>query len=83
MRILSERLRQSVSQLSIQHDNHTLHVTASFGGACKPVCPPDNGGAIQKISIDHLINKADAQLYRSKREGRNRVSVEEISLETV
>ncbi len=83
MRTLSERLRESVSQLNIQHETHTLHVTASFGGACKPVCPPGNGGGFQNISIDHLINKADAQLYRSKREGRNRVSVEEISPERV
>ncbi len=75
MLILSERLRHAVSQLSIAYEDRTLQVTASFGGASKPMVLTANDSTL----MDHLINQADEQLYRSKREGRNRVSVMELS----
>ena len=72
---LSERLRQAVSGLNIEYDDHMIQITASFGGACARMASKAN----QAISMEQLINQADEQLYRSKREGRNRVNVLEVS----
>ncbi len=70
-RALSERLRNAISNLEIDYESQKIQVTVSFGGACSKM---DN----TSISMEQLINQADEQLYKSKREGRNRVSVREI-----
>lgn len=63
--IVAERLRDSISQLEIDHGGTTLRVTVSIGIA---EWGPD-------MSIEDLVELADAALYRSKAGGRNRVSV--------
>jgi diguanylate cyclase (GGDEF)-like protein len=70
-RIMAERVRMAISNISIQVTGTQIQVTASFGVACV------NFRQKQKpaVTMEELINKADEQLYRSKREGRNRVSV--------
>lgn len=75
-RIMAERVRVAVSNMRMQVAETQIQVTASFGVACvnfrqkqKPV-----------VTMEELINKADEQLYRSKREGRNRVSVVDIDM---
>jgi diguanylate cyclase (GGDEF)-like protein len=63
---VAERVRQGIAALNIDLDGGgTTAVTASVGVA---VCP-DHG-----VSVEELVATADAALYRSKREGRNRVS---------
>ena len=65
--VFAERLRQSVELLSIPWEPRPLRVTVSLGAAsideCESGAPPDV-----------LILLADERLYRSKAEGRNRVT---------
>lgn len=68
---LAERLRASVAERRFQVCGTSLNITASFGGAC--IIP--NEERTYKISMAELINQVDAQLYRCKNSGRNRVSV--------
>ncbi len=58
----AERLRASVRQSSIGD----LRVTMSFGVACSP---PD-----EPLDYEQLFTRADAALYRAKRDGRDRVA---------
>lgn len=63
--LMVERLRISLAQTPINHEDHTLHVTFSAGIAdlqCHP--NPD---------ADVLLGQADSALYRAKAAGRNRV----------
>lgn len=63
---VAERIRQEVAALSVKFDAHrSITVTVSAGVA---ICP-DNGTTVQE-----LVAAADTALYRSKNEGRNRVS---------
>lgn len=64
---LAERMRLAIANRSITAHSNSLKVTASFGIA----------QIKEQESIDELINRADQGLYRSKRQGRNRVSVHE------
>jgi two-component system, cell cycle response regulator len=66
---LAERLRQTVEMRTFQAGESSLKITASFGAAC---CVFSQGG--HSWTTDQLINQADEQLYRSKKEGRNRVN---------
>jgi diguanylate cyclase (GGDEF)-like protein len=63
----AERVRAAVETLEVPHEkSSTGRVTVSVGVAAM-VPSPDT-------SPEHLIEAADAQLYRAKRGGRNRVS---------
>ena len=73
-RIMAERVRMAVSGLRIQVGETQIQVTASFGGACVQFGQRER----PIITTEDLIKKADEQLYRSKREGRNRVNVMEM-----
>ncbi len=65
LRAVAERLRKAIENVAISHGGETLHVTASFGGAClQQVQGTDDGPA--------LVALADACLYRAKDTGRNR-----------
>jgi diguanylate cyclase len=65
-RHFAERLRQKIAALEIVVDDEVLQVTSSFGVAC-------SAGA--QADIEDLLQRSDAALYRSKAEGRNRVTV--------
>ncbi|HUS24601.1 MAG TPA: diguanylate cyclase [Candidatus Binatia bacterium] len=60
-----ERLRQHVEEHAWSELHDKLRVTISFG-----VC--DTGGV---ANVDALLAAADTQLYRAKRNGRNRVEL--------
>ena len=63
---LAERLRIAIAGLRIPHAMDVIAVTASFGVAQK---------GEQHATLDALIASADACLYQSKQQGRNRVTV--------
>ncbi|MGH8106319.1 MAG: GGDEF domain-containing protein, partial [Arenimonas sp.] len=63
---LSERIRNSVENLSIAHkDSPHGRVTISLGGAS--ILPNENSSAV------NLLQTADKALYLAKENGRNRV----------
>ncbi len=68
---MAERLRQKVAETPIRVREKILNVTASFGGACTVFQNKNNGN----LTMDQIINQADEQLYRSKKDGRNRTNV--------
>ena len=61
---IAERLRVSFETAGIQIGEHAIGATVSIGAACsrEPV-----------TNIAALIERADAALYRAKRDGRNRL----------
>jgi diguanylate cyclase (GGDEF)-like protein len=63
----AERLRERLAAHPFRpwHDERTLQLTASVGVAAFP------GSVVE--TMDELIGRADAALYRAKAEGRNRV----------
>ncbi len=61
--IVAERVRAAFEKAAIAPDGPQIPVTVSIGVACGA---PD-------ASIDTLIARADAALYRAKANGRNRV----------
>lgn len=69
-KLVAERLRQKISQHRIEWEKQTIKLTASFG-----VTGFDPGIPEERISFDLLIQKADKNMYQSKHEGRNRVTV--------
>lgn len=67
---VAERIRQTIEALVIQVSPVvTLQVTVSIGGAYAPEWV--------RSTIALWTERADVQLYRSKTEGRNRVSLDE------
>lgn len=71
---VAERLRLAVSEMSIPCEHTCLHITASFGAACVCFSKSKELG----ITAEQLIDQADGQLFRSKREGRDRINIVEI-----
>lgn len=63
---IAERIRQAVESTEFTWQDQTVRVTISIGVAGSP----DDG-----YSLGGLIKRADLALYRSKHEGRNRVTV--------
>jgi diguanylate cyclase (GGDEF)-like protein len=63
---LADRLRQVVGGQAMPGVDRA--VTVSVGVACVPSTGVE--------SVDQLISRADAALYRAKREGRNRVVID-------
>jgi len=64
----AERLRSAVEQLEIAADQHLLRVTISAGYASLEQLPKEQRTA------DDLLRISDERLYRSKQDGRNRVT---------
>lgn len=61
----AERIREAAEQASIRAYDAAIRVTVSIGIATYP----DDGQ-----SFNEIIDKADWALYRSKKQGRNRVT---------
>ena len=70
-REFAERMRKAIEEASIKAKGNTIKVTVSFGVATY-------GGAAP-IARAHLFGAADRALYRSKEQGRNKVSLHEAS----
>lgn len=66
-RRVGERIRETVEATEIHLPGGALTVTVSAGITIKP--------AGEARSLDRLLREADEALYRSKRAGRNRVTV--------
>jgi diguanylate cyclase (GGDEF)-like protein len=64
---LAERLRHDLEISRLEDKGASLAMTASFGVAALDLDQDD---------LDALLKRADAALYRAKREGRNRVAAE-------
>jgi diguanylate cyclase (GGDEF)-like protein len=72
-KMIAERLRRQVEAVSVPLDsNQSVSFTVSIGVATSV---PAVSGAARRPDIKTLLALADAALYRSKAEGRNRVSV--------
>jgi diguanylate cyclase (GGDEF)-like protein len=63
--IIAERIRYTLEQTVFEYEAMQIHLTSSFGVCCgtNPLEQPET-----------LLLRADELLYRSKREGRNRVT---------
>ena len=59
-----DRLRAQIASSGISTRSGVLSVTVSIGVACATACS----------TLDQMMEKADAALYRAKRDGRNRVA---------
>ena len=66
--MLADRIRESIEQLEMPVDGHSLRVTLSLGVAALPDVP--EGGPNEIIAL------ADARLYQAKSDGKNRVCSE-------
>lgn len=63
---LAERVRKTLEERAFDWESNPIHLTASFG-----VCCATNAVELPEV----FLARADDLLYKSKREGRNRVSV--------
>lgn len=63
--LLAERVRVAIDSLPFETATAPLAVTASVG-----ICHGTN-----RLTLDKFLEKADKALYRSKRTGRNKVSI--------
>lgn len=63
-RKFGEQIRRLVAEVPFQYEGDTFPVTVSVGVACVEG---------EDIDVDTFIKAADDNLYRAKREGRNRV----------
>jgi diguanylate cyclase (GGDEF)-like protein/PAS domain S-box-containing protein len=63
---IADRYRHMIEQSGLVVDAGLLQVTVSIGAAC--AAPAD--------TVDSLLERADALMYQSKRDGRNRVTGE-------
>ena len=68
---LAERIRLKVAGQETIVNEVPIHITASFGIGC--FIPSDGDAAVTQ---DEIIRQADKLLYKSKQEGRNRVTME-------
>jgi diguanylate cyclase (GGDEF)-like protein len=67
---IAERLRASIESLPVAFEGKQIRITASFG--LSEVIPAQ-AGDIPEEYITSCIQKADANLYKAKETGRNRV----------
>jgi len=66
---VARKLRAAVSHANFKAGNRNLQVTASFG-----LCGMDRVPTAEKRLAERVLKIADAALYRSKNDGRNRVT---------
>lgn len=67
---IADQIRRDIQDTEITHKNTTLQVTSSFGVSVY------RDGEL----LDDFLKRADLALYKSKNDGRNRVSVERPNL---
>lgn len=63
---LAERVRADIAATVIEHEGHVIPVTVSIGVAT-------HGEGSESESVEALVARADAALYKAKEQGRNRV----------
>lgn len=68
---IAERVRKTIQSLEIPLDDGSISVTASIGTSTYISAPVSTRN--EKDISNKLIKKADAALYKAKRNGRNRV----------
>jgi diguanylate cyclase len=67
-RTVAEKIRRVIEASALMHERTTIRVTVSAGvGEVDP----------QRDSLETLLNRVDAALYRAKQSGRNRVELAE------
>ncbi len=66
-RVYAERIRKRIEDSKFDAATNQIHVTVSGGIATYPEISAD--------SVDELWRKADAALYRAKKNGRNRIEI--------
>ncbi len=69
--VFAERLRRKIAAMQFQSVEETFTITASFGIAELEL--PANADAGE--TLEALVQQADAALYKSKEEGRDRISL--------
>jgi diguanylate cyclase (GGDEF)-like protein len=63
-KVIAEKIRKSIEEKVFIYNETPLNITVSIGTASSNK---------ENISIEELYQKADEQLYRAKKDGRNRV----------
>ncbi len=69
---LLEKIRKEIQQTKIRVDSKEISVTVSIGGIVLK--------SRRYIPLNELIDKADNLMYEAKKEGKNRVIVEELKV---
>ncbi|MFC4637338.1 diguanylate cyclase [Deinococcus hohokamensis] len=69
--VIAERIRQAITELTVEWSGAAIQVTASIGVGTAPGGQPMGAG--QDTPIHALIAQADEALYAAKAAGRNRV----------
>nr|QEO74733.1 diguanylate cyclase [uncultured bacterium] len=64
--VQSERIRSAIGQSPVRHDEISIDVTASCGGALM---------AAEENDVPGLVERADAALYEAKNRGRDRTYI--------
>ena len=67
---VAERIRQSIAGVPVPTSAGAIGVTASIG-----VVEFQPAANLESVSVESLIKELDANMYRSKQEGRNRVTL--------
>ena len=68
----AEIIRQKIEQISINYEEHTIELTASFGVS----------SARTFVNRDALFNDADKALYVAKSQGKNRVCISNVDTDS-
>jgi two-component system cell cycle response regulator len=73
---VAERIRQAIAGVPVATPARAISFTASIGVACFQ--PASNR---EPVSVESLLAQLDANMYRSKQEGRNRVTLPAAAIE--